>query len=632
MVRRREGEAMKSAQDVIQSLQRQLAKKDELVERYREMIKDHRKETNAREQDEELSNLRSKYSALKETHKHHLETSETEIHHLRHELSIRNASHHEYETEIEALKRNLHLNEKELALAAEAAEEIQRSRGLQDHVSKLNRELHKRDAKIANMKEAIEQLKEALIKTAEGAAEAKIRESNENLAASADQHGLGDSKRISQLESKIDKMTKTIQSHKKAEKEFQDTVLKITFELDKKERLVEKLQEQYKDAQKALRKALVADSSRGKEKESHSRSGSSRRHADGDDDGGHHDKEKRYAKLLEEEKKNAAEAAKERWEAEKKMQKRVDTMKSKLNEKTQELSEMASREKSLKDSIARLQADNSKLQKKLQTLSGLPAAAVAAMDAQQQLHRREQQRNSDTSSGWRESEISNGSRPSDATTSSTTTSSTSVSEESVFLSPDDPDLTPEEALLRRRLIKTLHELDKVQRENDELAKDVDKWKRKAEVERLKEVKELKRENKKLKAEIEELESDGSRTSKSTTEADDEDSYSDSSSSESGKKSKKSPVKVVTGGFDRTAKPGEKSAHLVPVLESRIKDLMQRIQEIDDKKFKVEQDLVEVKFDKEKAIAEAERQERRVADMEDALKAQAELAAARNAKR
>ncbi|KAJ3076959.1 hypothetical protein HDU98_010253 [Podochytrium sp. JEL0797] len=561
LVRRREGEAMKSAQEVINSLQRQLAKKDELVERYREIIKDHRKDSFAKEEseqaeirnlteiinnlndrqvnklrnppeEEELSALRDKYTLLKQTHKTHLDTSETELHNLRHELSIRNASHHEYESQIETLKRDLHLNEKELAMASEAAHEIQKSRGLQDHISKLNREIQKRDAKIGNMKEAIEQLKETLIKTAENVAEARIRESNE-------------------------KMTKAIEQYKKSEKALNDSILKMTFDLDKKERLTEKLQDQYKDAQKSLRKAV--NESRGG-KDSHSRAGSSR-HEGGDDHG--HDKEKRFAKLLEEEKKRAADAAKERWEVEKKLQKKADVMKAKLNEKTAELNEVVSREKSLKDSIARLQSENSKLQKKLQTLSGLPAAAVAALEAQQQVHR---------------------------------------------------------------------QLQKVQRELFESQDSCDHWKRVAEVEMLKEVKELKRSNKRLEAELEEIENEGgssNRTSR-TTDADDENSSDDRDSSVEEKKHER-PAKLGEG-YDRNARKGEKSAHVVPMLESRIKDLLQRIQDIEDKKFNVEQALVEVKFDKEKAIVEAERMERRAIDMEEALKAQAELAAARHAKR
>ena len=42
LARSREGDAIKAAQEVIQSLRRQLAKKEELVERYRKMIAENR--------------------------------------------------------------------------------------------------------------------------------------------------------------------------------------------------------------------------------------------------------------------------------------------------------------------------------------------------------------------------------------------------------------------------------------------------------------------------------------------------------------------------------------------------------------------------------------------------------------
>jgi peptidoglycan hydrolase CwlO-like protein len=50
LMRAREGEAIRSAQEVIRSLQKQLSKKDELVERYRRMIHDIRREVAEREE------------------------------------------------------------------------------------------------------------------------------------------------------------------------------------------------------------------------------------------------------------------------------------------------------------------------------------------------------------------------------------------------------------------------------------------------------------------------------------------------------------------------------------------------------------------------------------------------------
>ncbi|KAJ3344968.1 hypothetical protein HDU83_004566 [Entophlyctis luteolus] len=275
LVRRREGEAMRSAQEVVNSLQRQLAKKEELIERYRETINEKRKEITEHKEEskkeiqklteivntlndrqvnklktpyevpqqllssksemlvrflvcsdlnitvrqqnidqilelenilklksEELASLQQKYTLLKDTHNHHLETAHTELQNLRHELSLRNATLHESETLIENLKRSLHEHKEELALAAEAADEAIKCRGLQEHVAKLNREIAKRDAKIVSMKSAIDELKEALVKTAEEVAEKKIRGSMESLNTDTDE---GPLRRITQLEARIDK-------------------------------------------------------------------------------------------------------------------------------------------------------------------------------------------------------------------------------------------------------------------------------------------------------------------------------------------------------------------------------------------------------------------------------------------
>jgi CHASE3 domain sensor protein len=49
MIRTKENDTMRAAQEIIQSLQRQLDKKNSLVERYRDMIKDIRNEVSARE-------------------------------------------------------------------------------------------------------------------------------------------------------------------------------------------------------------------------------------------------------------------------------------------------------------------------------------------------------------------------------------------------------------------------------------------------------------------------------------------------------------------------------------------------------------------------------------------------------
>ncbi|KAJ3239734.1 hypothetical protein HDU81_005450 [Chytriomyces hyalinus] len=661
LVRKREGEAMKNAQEVINSLQRQLSKKEELVERYRDMITENRKEAaqqkevekaeisnltevintlndrqvnklkNPHEEDE-LAALREKYAKVKEKFLALREESDTEIANLREELSIRNASHHEYETQIEALKRDLHMNEKELALAAEAADESIKSRGLQEQISKLEREIAKRDHKISNMGKAIHQLKETLIKTAEEAAEMKIRESHENLASSTDQRGIVSIKKVAQLEGKVEKMTQVIEAHKKAEKDLQTSITKLKSDLHKRDKEIEVLSDNLRDSQKLLRKQQKTLQE--EEHNSHSRSGSTKRsmHDDkhGDADASRaSDKERRLAKLLDEEKKRAADAAKERWDAEKKQQKRLTAMKAKLDENSLELSNCRDREKQLKDTIQRLTQENQRYQKKVSNLNSLPAAAAAALEAQHQQHRREQQqRYSDSTESMQSYRESDSSRPT-----TDRSSYTASSMESVYFPPDDPDLSAEEAAVRRRLLKSLNETDHLQKLVLKLEKEIYDIKQVAEVELPNEIDELKMKNKRLKEEAEKSrEEDESRRTSKTMDADGEDDGSrslyDSSDDE---RWKKSPKHVTSSGFDKNARRGEKSKHSIPMLESRIQDLLQRLQNLEDEKFSVDQKLLAAQFEKERASAHVESLERRVEELEETLKAHYEIADARKTK-
>ncbi|KAJ3236898.1 hypothetical protein HDU78_004338 [Chytriomyces hyalinus] len=691
LVRKREGEAMKNAQEVINSLQRQLSKKEELVERYRDMITENRKEaaqqkevekaeisnltemintlndrqvnklknphevpqqllstnkdfekerdvvlemeSTLRAKDDELAALREKYAKVKEKFLALREESDTEIANLREELSIRNASHHEYESQIEALKRDLHLNEKELALAAEAADESIKSRGLQEQISKLEREIAKRDHKISNMGKAIHQLKETLIKTAEEAAEMKIRESHEKwglcLSSSnpINQQGLRSMKKMAQLEGKVEKMAQVIETHKKNEKELQGSVTKLKSDLHKRDKEIEVLSDNLRDSQKLLRKQQKTLQE--EEHNSHSRSGSTKRSTNDEKHGDASDKERRLAKLLDEEKKRAADATKERWDAEKKQQKRLSAMKAKLDENSLELSSCRDREKQLKETIQRLTQENQRYQKKVLNLNSLPAAAAAALQAQHQQHRREQQqRYSDSTESTQSYRESDSSRPT-----TDRSSYTASSMESVYFPPDDPDLSAEEAAVRRRLLKSLSETDHLQKLVLKLEKEIFDIKQVAEVELAGEIDELKLKNKRLKEEAEKSrEDDESRRTSKTTDADGEDDGSrslyDSSDDE---RWKKSPKHASSSGFDKNARKGEKSKHSIPMLESRIQDLLHRLQTLEDEKFSVDQKLVAVQFEKERASAHVESLERRTEELEETLKAHYEIADARKTK-
>ncbi|KAJ3382775.1 hypothetical protein HDU84_004056 [Entophlyctis sp. JEL0112] len=348
-------------------------------------------------------------------------------------------------------------------------------------------------------------------------------------------------------------------------------------------------------------------------------------------------KEHRLAKLLDEEKRNAAAQAKERWEAEKRIQKRMEVMKAKLDEKSQELSACLQKEKSLKDMVARLQAENSKLSKKLSSSSSIQSVEVAAVHQQYNKH---EQRNSD-STGTTYSSSFNRESSTSATTSRPSNTTTLTSQDSdidLFFDPDDIDITPEESAVRRRLLKTLQDSQYWRKLVEDLETECDHLRRLAEVDRMREIKQLQREVDRLRSQADSSDSDSS--DRTTTQ----DSDSDHQSSSSGRSRRrmrhdprnrsKSATREAANrdGLDATARRGEKSKNSVPVLEARIQDLLKRIQTAEDEKLAVEQTLLETKFEKERALADVARAERKISAAEETLQTHIELQKARTARR
>jgi hypothetical protein len=69
-------------------------------------------------------------------------------------------------------------------------------------------------------------------------------------------------------------------------------------------------------------------------------------------------------------------------------------------------------------------------------------------------------------------------------------------------------------------------------------------------------------------------------------------------------------------LDRTAKRGEKSKALVSVLEARIRNLVERLQSAENDKLNMENELQEMKFERDKATVAAKRLARRANELED----------------
>ncbi|KAJ3105485.1 hypothetical protein HDU96_008568 [Phlyctochytrium bullatum] len=68
-------------------------------------------------------------------------------------------------------------------------------------------------------------------------------------------------------------------------------------------------------------------------------------------------------------------------------------------------------------------------------------------------------------------------------------------------------------------------------------------------------------------------------------------------------------------LERDAEPGERSRRLVLVLESRIRDLLKRIQVLEEDAVSLKSELLQATFEKDRAISEAKRCERRINNMQ-----------------
>ena len=130
-------------------------------------------------QEIELNAVRQKIKTIKQEYSEFRAHAEIEVNSMRDEIDNKRLSDEKYEKHIEKLEAELEARKEELGAATAIANETIKSRGLQEQVYKLTKELDKKDIKIGNMSKAILQLKEGMLKAAENAAENRIRESNE---------------------------------------------------------------------------------------------------------------------------------------------------------------------------------------------------------------------------------------------------------------------------------------------------------------------------------------------------------------------------------------------------------------------------------------------------------------------
>nr|KAJ3422938.1 hypothetical protein HK105_005440 [Polyrhizophydium stewartii] len=236
---------------------------------------------------------------------------------------------------------------------------------LSDTVRRLEADVEERETKISTLNKAITKLKAQIMQSAKDLAEAKIRQSNDNLSFQ-DQLESKTSEltsKIMQLEAKIKRMAAVIDSHKKEESELAVDLKRVSDELARKE------------------KEMLEKSSE-----------NARLHKMGSvhDTGG-------TGGLI-----GASEAAQAsyKWELEKKYIRRVESLKKKLSEKrdhltlTQDTMEKAARINQLEAKVATLEELNEQLrrsgaafgevaepqQQQADSRSGVPAGIVITLE------------------------------------------------------------------------------------------------------------------------------------------------------------------------------------------------------------------------------------------------------------
>jgi DNA repair exonuclease SbcCD ATPase subunit len=261
-----------------------------------------------------------------------------------------------------------------------------------------------------------------------------------------------------------------------------------------------------------------------------------------------------------------------------------------------------------------MERERVRLQQKVNTLSELPEAAAAVLETQHEYHRREQRQFSVSRKshappplppkhqGSEDSIDTNGSGESGSSFSSAGVDHSGKNNEAVPVA--DPDIPQSEIELHRRIRRLLEEKDSVEKKLYDLESEVEAWRRIAEVERAQEIEELRLECKQLKESMRAMDDlhDQVHSHKQTW---------DSPSRNSPELSRRDADE-----FDRSAKRGERSKGSVSVLESRIRDLLARVQALETEKMKVEGDLLEMRFEREKAVSAAERLARRASELDE----------------
>ncbi|KNC97427.1 uncharacterized protein SPPG_09464 [Spizellomyces punctatus DAOM BR117] len=594
-VRDREGEAIRVAKETVASLQRQLSAKDELVEKYRKMLKDvrgemmsHKEEykTALQERTDTINALSDRQlERIRRPHEHSQSTANREPEadsgaieewekmlaakeqellglqlrmkgieevaeatrsDLQEKIHLLTAELDEKQNQIDGKMlelSNIRLELKEAQLKAEEPP----SKKMVNLVNQLRQELEKKDAKQANLIKVIQELKQSMMQTAEEAAKMKIEESHgrADVEELVQQRTRELSDQIAELEGKGQRINKA-NAGERTEEQLEKSIQKLKEEVSRRDTVIanqateiRKLQGNLKERKLQMTNSKISEA-RNKDPHKHQTSEEGTL-------GRIRDHQPRAAQALRAEEDKITDIAKERWEMEKKYQKRLETLKEKLSNKIKELEEASRTISSLRESLARTERERSRLQHKLQAASAQLAVARQLPKGQ----------------AYGEG----------------------ISEE----------LQGEEQALEHR--RHLDELEKSRQQIYELETAIEQWKKRAVLQPTKETEQARHEARQLRERLQTLEelNDQLRRSRGAFS--------------------RSPE---PGGINPDAKMGEKTASLVSVLESRIRDFVNKYEALETEKLKTDNDLLECRFERDEANDARMRLERRLQELEEYL--------------
>ncbi|KAJ3195431.1 hypothetical protein HDU67_004376, partial [Dinochytrium kinnereticum] len=338
------------------------------------------------------------------------------------ELEDRKKSERHLERQIDELREELSQKDADLEPVAEVIAEAEAAKGLREQIGRLKRELEKKEGRIATLSKALGRMEDVMVKNAEESTELQIRRAQERS-----REVMADQPRFSQLEGRLDKFSRANEALRKQCAEKDETLVKLKADFG--------ICQTYHRSV-GIQTTEQISKSKGE-------SGS-------------------------------MDMSREQWEADKKLQKKMQDIKSKLNEKIKECEETSRREILLKEALERTERDRARLHHKLSSLSEkrkVPSQPVRSHPSE-----------SDKAQGG---------------------SSISLNDtDDVNL---DPDMPASEVELHHKLRSNIVEISKLQQEKYSLESKINSLRRIVEVDQINEITSLEVERQHLKEQVKSLE-------------------------------------------------------------------------------------------------------------------------------